>query len=261
MTIASSCIINTSLFVLVIIICSYVPFVYSQDTAATEAPVNPSKCDLKKWNDYLVQESAHRSCALFSRCADYGDLDKNGKPTGGTICSSKADCEPLGLETDECKVRKLALTNERHIFEFEKCCRDDMKNLKTGKFGPPRRYQKHGVACSGTCAKYDFLAFTKRKTVSKCSCEEVGYCKKSSMFWLCKELWECWGEGDDDYSRVEGGYFKNFCQSCGSSYSGVDEEIFYEEMDCGPGAILHKSTHTASIVLAGIAFLYNLFNS
>ncbi len=231
---------------LVTVMYVFIPAVSSQTT--TPAPVG--KCDLQAWNDYLNQESARRSC--FSRCADYGDIDKNGIPTGGTICSTSQDCEALELEDIDCKPRKLALQNKKHIFEFEKCCRKNMVELKQLKFGPPSRYAKHGVACSSMCSIYDQMTITRRRTLSKCPCEEVGYCKKSSMFWLCKELWECWGEGDEDYQMS---YNTHFCNACGSTQK--DELEFYEEMDCGPGAVLHKTNHTASIVLSVAAFLYN----
>lgn len=218
-------------------------------TVTTAAP--KKKCDLAAWNAYLLEESARRSC--YSRCDDFGERDKKGLPTGGTLCSTSEDCEGLGLDSTDCKPRKLSLQNKRHIFEFGKCCRRNLVELKEQKFGPPSRFDKHGVACSTMCSIYDQLTVTRRKIVSKCPCEEVGFCKKSSMFWLCKELWECWGEGDDDYQT---NYKPHFCNACGSSQK--DELEFYEEMDCGPGPMLHKSLHAASVVLAVAAFLFNM---
>ena len=61
------------------------------------------------------------------------------------------------------------------------------------------------------------------------------------------------GEGDDDYQT---NYKPHFCNACGSSQK--DELEFYEEMDCGPGPMLHKSLHAASVVLAVAAFLFNM---
>ena len=203
--------------------CYFQP-VFSQEVT-TAAPKN--KCDLAAWNAYLLEESARRSC--YSRCADFAERDKKGLPTGGTICSTSEDCEGLGLDSTDCKPRKLSLQNQRHIFEFGKCCRRNLVELKEGKFGPPSRFEKHGVACSAMCSIYDQLTITRRKIVSKCPCEDVGFCKKSSMFWLCKELWECWGAGDDDTNQIT----NHFCNACGSTQK--DEVEFARKWTAGQG--------------------------
>ena len=82
-----------------ILLQGYFQPVFSQ-TVTTAAP--KKKCDLAAWNAYLLEESARRSC--YSRCDDFGERDKKGLPTGGTLCSTSEDCEGLGLDSTDCKL-------------------------------------------------------------------------------------------------------------------------------------------------------------
>ena len=196
-----------------------------------------SKCNIVVYQDYMAAEASGRSC--FKRCDDY--IQNPLK-----ICDTKADCPP----GSECKPRKLVLSRERHVYELEKCCKDNLDALKRERFGPPGRFEKRSASCDGMCASYDNLVF-KGKRNAKCNCEETNTCYKSSMFWLCKILWECLGSNDLDYNEQ---YQPHWCASCGAAQA--EPENFYDELDCGIGNVL--ATHSVCIFFVVAMFLRNL---
>jgi hypothetical protein len=220
---------TTALVVVVLVVC-----VTSQPAQVSKA----SKCKIDEWKDYLAAEASARSCVL--RCDDYV---ANPMRT----CFTKADCD----DGSDCKPRKLVLTRERHIFELEDCCKKELDKLKRDRFGPPGRYEKRVTSCDGMCAVFDAMIF-KGKTSSKCNCEETQTCTQSSMFWLCKLLWECLGSNDDDYQN---NYQTHWCSSCGAAQA--DPIDFYDELDCGVSPTL--ATHSVCISFIMMAFVHNLF--
>ena len=139
-----------------------------------------SKCNIVVYQDYMAAEASGRSC--FKRCDDY--IQNPLK-----ICDTKADCPP----GSECKPRKLVLSRERHVYEMEKCCKDNLDALKRERFGPPGRFEKRSASCDGMCASYDNLVF-KGKRNAKCNCEGRTRATSPPCFGCAKFCGSAWGQ-------------------------------------------------------------------